>query len=83
LFLRFKGQNILGTALLPGAYAELGELDDALHCIVEAITAAETTKEMVWQAEVHRVAEEIARVIRRSGLGESGRLVMPCARDGA
>jgi predicted ATPase len=45
---------------LATAYAELGQFDDARRCIGEAITAVETTKERIWEAEVHRVAGEIA-----------------------
>jgi predicted ATPase len=42
------------------AYAELYQFDDAWNCIGEAATAVETTKERWWEAEVHRVAGEIA-----------------------
>jgi predicted ATPase len=45
---------------LARAYAELGQFDGAWRCISEAITTVETTKERVWEAEVHRVAGEIA-----------------------
>jgi class 3 adenylate cyclase/predicted ATPase len=45
---------------LTRAYAELGRFDDAWRCIGEAITAVETTKERRWEAEVNRVAGEIA-----------------------
>jgi predicted ATPase len=45
---------------LTRAYAELGQFDDAWRCIGDAITAAETTKEKWCEAEVHRVAGEIA-----------------------
>jgi predicted ATPase len=45
---------------LARAYADLGQFDDAWHCIGEAITAVETTKERWCEAEVHRVAGEIA-----------------------
>jgi predicted ATPase len=41
-------------------HANIGKLDDALHCISEAITAVETTKERWWEPEVHRIAGEIA-----------------------
>jgi predicted ATPase len=54
------------TASLPsylsdfaGAYAELGQFDDARRCIGEAMTAVETTKEKWCEAEVHRIAGEI------------------------
>jgi predicted ATPase len=42
------------------AYSEVGKFDDARRCIGEAMTAVETTKERLWEAEVHRVAGEIA-----------------------
>src|ERR1700733_9653590 len=45
---------------LTRAYAELGQFDDAWRCIGEAMTAVETTKERLWEAEVHRMAGEIA-----------------------
>ncbi len=45
---------------LTKANAQLGYLTDAWHCIGEAATAAETTGESWWEAEVHRVAGEIA-----------------------
>ena len=45
---------------LARAHAELGQFDEAWRCIGEAMTAAETTKEKWCEAEVHRVAGEIA-----------------------
>jgi predicted ATPase len=42
------------------AHAEIGEFNDAWRCIGEALTAVETTKEGLWEAEVHRTAGEIA-----------------------
>jgi predicted ATPase len=47
-------------ASLTNAYAEIGQFDDAWRCIGEAKTVIETTKESWFQAEVHRVAGEIA-----------------------
>ena len=45
---------------LARAYAELGQFDDAWRCIGEAMTAVETTKERWCEAEIHRMAGEIA-----------------------
>ena len=45
---------------LAGAYAELGQFEDAWRCIGEAMTAMETTKERWCEAEIYRVAGEIA-----------------------
>src|SRR6476620_10691518 len=42
------------------AYAGLSQFEDAWRCIDEAMTAVETTKERWCEAEVHRVAGEIA-----------------------
>jgi predicted ATPase len=45
---------------LASAYAELGQFDDAWRCIGEALTAVETKKERWCEAEVNRIAGEIA-----------------------
>ncbi len=42
------------------AYAELRQFDDAWRCIGEALTAVETTKETLFEAEINRMAGEIA-----------------------
>jgi class 3 adenylate cyclase/predicted ATPase len=61
--LRSTGATIfvpLHLSHLTRAYAELGQFDDAWRCISEALTAVDTTNERWWEAEVHRVAGEIA-----------------------
>jgi predicted ATPase len=45
---------------LARAYAELGQFDDAWRCIDEAMTAVETTKERWCEADILRIAGEIA-----------------------
>jgi class 3 adenylate cyclase/predicted ATPase len=50
----------LYLSCLARAYAQLGQVDDAWRCIGEAITTMETTKERWYEAEVYRVAGEIA-----------------------
>jgi predicted ATPase len=45
---------------LARAHAELGQFEEAWRCIGEAMTAVETTKEEWCEAEVHRMAGEIA-----------------------
>jgi predicted ATPase len=45
---------------LARTHAKLGQFDDAWRCIGEAMTAAETTKEKWYEAEIHRSAGEIA-----------------------
>ena len=45
---------------LARAHAELGQFDEAWRCIGEAMTAVETTKEKWCEAEIHRIAGEIA-----------------------
>jgi predicted ATPase len=47
-------------SFLAVAYAELGQLDDAWRCIYDAIEKVERSKEKWGQAEVHRMAGEIA-----------------------
>jgi predicted ATPase len=50
----------LHLAHLAMAYADLGQFGDAQHAIDEATQAVETTGERWWEAEVYRVAGEIA-----------------------
>jgi predicted ATPase len=50
----------LVLSFLARAYTDNGQFGDALQTIAEAITAVETTKERWCEAEVHRVAGEIA-----------------------
>ncbi len=45
---------------LARAYAETGQFDDAWRCIGEAMTAIETTRERMWEADDNRIAGEIA-----------------------
>jgi predicted ATPase len=56
--------NTLNTSLyllhLATAYIELGRLDDASRCIADAGEVIEATKEKWHEAEVNRVAGEIA-----------------------
>jgi predicted ATPase len=42
------------------AYAELGQLDDAWSCLSEAMTAVETTGEAWFEADVYRIAGDVA-----------------------
>ena len=50
----------LSLTYLTRAYAELGQFDDARRCIGEAMTAVKTTKESWCEAEVNRIAGEVA-----------------------
>ena len=45
---------------LAKSHAELGKFVDAWRCIDEATRAVETTKETMFEAEVYRIAGEIA-----------------------
>ncbi len=47
-------------SFLARAHAELGQFDDAWRCIDDAAALIETTKETYCEAELHRVAGEIA-----------------------
>ena len=51
----------LNLSYLARTHAELGQFDDAWRCVSEAMTAVETAKEKWWEAEVNRVAANIAR----------------------
>jgi class 3 adenylate cyclase/predicted ATPase len=50
----------LHLSYLARAYAQLGQFDDAWRCIGEAMTAVETTKERWCEADIHRIAGDIA-----------------------
>jgi predicted ATPase/class 3 adenylate cyclase len=50
----------LRLSYLAMAHAQLGQFDDASRCINEAMTAVDTTKEKWCEADIHRVAGEIA-----------------------
>jgi predicted ATPase len=45
---------------LARAHAELGQFDDGMRCIGEAMMAVQTTKERWCEAEVNRIAGEVA-----------------------
>jgi predicted ATPase len=45
---------------LASAYAELSQFDDAWCRVNEALAAIEKTREGVWEAEVNRIAGEVA-----------------------
>ena len=45
---------------LTRGHADLGQFDDAWRCIGEAMTMVERNKERLCEAEIHRVAGEIA-----------------------
>ena len=51
---------------LARAYADIGQLDDALRCLGEATNAVDTTGERWFEAEVYRLAGEIALKLPQS-----------------
>jgi class 3 adenylate cyclase/predicted ATPase len=60
---RTTGASVYLPMYLPRlacAHAELGQFEEAWRCIGEAMTTVETTKEKWCEAEVHRLAGEIA-----------------------
>ena len=62
--LRSTGANFLAPldlSVLASTHAALGEFDDARRCIDEAMTTMETNKEKWFEAEVNRIAGEVAR----------------------
>ncbi len=48
---------------LAKSHADLGQFTDAWRCIGEAIGAIETTREKMYEADVHRMAGEIALML--------------------
>jgi predicted ATPase len=56
---------------LARAYAELCQFDDAWSCIHAAMTTMETTKERWCEAEVRRVAGEIALMLAEPGAAKA------------
>ena len=61
----------LYLSYLAKAHAELGQFDDAWHRVGEAMTEIETTKERWQEAEVHRVAGEIALMSPGAGTAKA------------
>jgi predicted ATPase len=61
--LRSTGQTIfipMYLSSLARTYAEVGKFEDAWRCMSEALTAIETRKERWCEADVNRIAGEIA-----------------------
>ena len=56
---------------LARANAEIGQPDDAKHCIGEAMAAVETAKERWCEAEVNRIAGEIALLSPESDVAKA------------
>jgi predicted ATPase len=54
-------QTLFLSSLARG-HADLGQIDEAWRRIAEAISAVEATKERIFEAEVNRIAGEIARL---------------------
>jgi class 3 adenylate cyclase/predicted ATPase len=50
----------LYLSYLARTYGDIRNFEDAWRCIDEAIAAVETTKEKLWEVEIHRTAGEIA-----------------------
>ena len=70
-------------SILARAYAQLDHFDDAWRCIGEAMAAVETTRERWNEANVHRIAGEIAltTLVRRTArhvINESHSPAKPC-----
>ena len=61
----------LYLSYLARAHAELGQFDDAWRRVTEAMTEIETTKERWQEAEVHRVAGEIALMSPGAGTAKA------------
>ena len=57
-------------SVLARAYVDMRQFDEAWHCINEAMTIVETTKEVLYEAEVNRLAGEIALLSRGTANAE-------------
>ena len=64
---------------LARAYADLGQFDDAWRCIGEAMSGIETTKERWCEAEVNRIAGEIALMSPEPDAAKAEALFRACA----
>jgi predicted ATPase len=73
----------LYLSYLATAYAELGSVADARRSVGEAMTAIETTKETWCEAEVHRIAGEIALKSPEPDLTKSASIFRARARCSA
>jgi hypothetical protein len=61
--LRSTGSTLwmpLWMSHLARAYADLHQFSDASRCIGEVMTTIETTKERLYEVDVHRIAGEVA-----------------------
>ena len=56
---------------LSRGHAELGQFDNAWHCIGEAMTVAETTNERWCEAEINRLTGEIALQLPELGSSQA------------
>jgi predicted ATPase len=63
---RLKGSNLLRMpwyfSCMARAHVELGQLDAALRCLSDAMTAMETTKETWQESELYRIAGDLALI---------------------
>jgi predicted ATPase len=70
----------LYLSYLATAYAELDQFDEAWRRIGEAITAAETSKERWCEADIHRMAGEIALLSPNPDAAKAPRGIFCCRR---
>jgi len=61
----------LYLSYLARAYADLGQFEDAWRCIGEAMTLVETTREKWYEADINRIAGEIALKSPERDLGKA------------
>ena len=59
---------------LASAHADLGQFDDAWRCIDEAMTAVETTKETWFEADILRIAGDIALMSPKPDVAKAKRI---------
>jgi hypothetical protein len=76
------GRNFLAPldlAILGSTHAALGKFDDARRYVADAMNSIETNKEKWFEAEVNRVAGEIAVKSPRATYSKGRRILRACA----
>jgi predicted ATPase len=61
----------LGLTLLAEAYGMAGQIDKALATVTEALAAVDTSREFIWEANLHRLRGELLLVRARDQQAEA------------
>jgi predicted ATPase len=69
-------------AMLAGAYGQVGQADEGLHTLDEALAQVDKTGERFWEAELHRLQGELL-LIQGIGKGSAHTTLEPSIMAGA